>query len=97
MTSPRRKLLNEAANAIDGDRDAAYGGPENSFATIASLWNTYLDAKMGDLAAHDVAAMMILFKVARVVGSEGTHRDSWMDAAGYAACGHECAETETVE
>ena len=97
MTSPRRKLLIEAADAIDGDRDTTYGGPENSFRTIAALWNAYLDAKMGDLQAHDVAAMMILFKMARVVGSRGVHRDSWLDAAGYAACGYECAETETAE
>lgn len=93
----RRKLLIEAADAVDGDRDAAYGGPEDSFRTIAALWNLYLDAKMGDLQAHDIAAMMILFKVARIVGSRGTHRDSWVDAAGYAACGYECAAKETGE
>ena len=75
--TPRRQMLVETCGEVDGF-------PMDSFGTTAALWNLYLDAKMGDLQAHDIAAMMILFKVA-----QGAHRDSWVDIAGYAACGHE--------
>ena len=37
------------------------------------------------------AAMLALLKLARIKHSEGRHRDSWVDLAGYAACGAECA------
>jgi hypothetical protein len=91
LPSARRELLMIAADLVDGSRDTAYGKPEDSFSAIADLWNAYLDAVDGDLRPHDVAAMMILLKLARVAGSGGTHHDSWVDAAGYAACGAECA------
>lgn len=69
------------------DREASHGNPENSFSMIASLWGKYLNLP---IASHDVAAMMILFKVARIRGNP-THADSWVDVAGYAACGGEIA------
>jgi hypothetical protein len=37
----------------------------------------------------DVAAMLALLKIARLQQSPN-HRDSWVDLAGYAACGAEC-------
>ena len=33
--------------------------------------------------------MMVLLKVARIHGSEAGSIDSWVDIAGYAACGEE--------
>lgn len=84
----RRKLLEEAANIIDGDRDNQYGGPEKSFELIADFWNVYLKSRLEqglDLEGYDVAAMMILFKLARLL-SNNTHRDSILDIAGYAGC-----------
>ena len=93
MTTPRRTLLLQAADTIDGDRNETYGGPESSFTTIATLWNEYLRVVTtvpGDaLQPHDVAAMLALLKIARIAGSGGTHKDSWLDLAGYAACGWE--------
>lgn len=41
-----------------------------------------------DLTPQDVAAMMILLKIARVAGGHGKS-DNWIDIAGYAACGGE--------
>lgn len=41
--------------------------------------------------ATDVAMMMALLKIARIAGGSGT-RDSFIDLAGYAACGGECAD-----
>ena len=94
--SPRRALLQKAADIIDGDRNETYGKPESSFGTIATLWNEYLRVVTtvpGDaLQPHDVAAMLALLKIARIAGSGGTHKDSWLDLAGYAACGWEIVQ-----
>lgn len=87
----RKEILaaaNKAVHAEDMDHD--YGKPEDNFATIAELWNTYLEAldcEHSELEARDVAAMMILLKVARAATSAKS--DHWVDIAGYAACGGE--------
>lgn len=39
--------------------------------------------------ANDVAMMMALLKIARIAAGGGK-ADSWIDLAGYAACGAEC-------
>jgi len=43
----------------------------------------------------DVAQMMVLMKIARLENSP-THMDSWIDVAGYAACGGELAALSSV-
>lgn len=70
--------------------DSEYDGMENNFATIAALWNTYLNCNDVDILPHDVAAMMALLKIVRLKNNP-THQDSWVDLAGYAACGGEVA------
>lgn len=85
----RQAVLDEASAAITGAREDTYGGPEQSFTTIAEFWSAYLDRYV---MAKDVAAMLALMKLARIKHSDGQHRDSWVDLAGYAACGAECAE-----
>jgi hypothetical protein len=93
-TSARVKLLRDAALTVSGDRDATYGGPEDSFAAIAELWNIYLRRRPNaPLEPYDVAAMMMLFKTARLIANP-THRDSLLDIAGYAACYEECIHTK---
>ena len=73
-------LLREANEVVQGARMDEYGKPENSFSRIAALWSAYLDGEV-TLTERDVAAMMVLLKVAR-----GTRkRDNWVDVAGYAA------------
>ena len=96
MTTPRRALLEAAADTIDGDRNTTYGGPETSFTKIAAFWNEYLGWS-DMIEPHDVAAMLALLKIARIAGSGGTHKDSWMDLAGYAACGWEVANVPVPE
>lgn len=95
MTKPiREHVLDAAARAVLRDRNAAYGGPEQSFKAIAILWNDYLlcsNKSAFIFEPHDVAALMILLKVARLIHNP-THLDSWVDIAGYAACGAECAK-----
>lgn len=83
----RKECLDAAGNAVLTDRAREYGHPEDSFALIAALWSRYTGC---DISTADVAAMMILLKLARVEGNP-RHMDSWIDIAGYAACGAECA------
>ena len=92
----RKEILDAAAACVCGDRDQQYGGPETSFRMIAELWEPYIRQKCvsagADVAitAEDVAALMVLFKMARV--ATGSYKaDSWIDAAGYSACGGEIA------
>lgn len=86
----RKELLEEAAKITNGERQEHYGTPENNFARIAALWNDYLGIQdpFVALSASDVAAMMILLKIART-RSDPKHLDSWVDIAGYASCGGE--------
>lgn len=81
----RKELLKQAAEIINGAREEHYGTPENNFKTIAEFWSVYLGKP---LQASDVAVMMILMKAARL-RKDIKHEDSWVDIAGYAACGSE--------
>lgn len=83
----RADILQTAMMAITQDRQATHGTPENSFQRIAYFWSAYTGVP---LDTHDVAAMMALLKIARVRNNPG-HTDNWIDLAGYAACGGECA------
>jgi hypothetical protein len=100
-TSIRRSVLEEAITVVCGERETTYGGPEDSFAIIGSLWGCYLAAKYRSnptvravdikIEPVDVAIMMTLLKTARLATTGGKHRDSLVDAAGYIACAAECA------
>lgn len=83
----RSTVLKSAHQAISVDRQATHGAPEKSFADIAGLLGSYLRMP---ILPHDVAALMALFKLARI-RSNPTHGDNWVDLAGYAACGAEVA------
>lgn len=83
----RAECLNTAEEIVTKDRNSQYGEPEDCFALIARLWTDYTAVS---LSPADVAAMMILLKVARVRNGKAKE-DSWVDIAGYAACGAECA------
>jgi hypothetical protein len=83
----RKDILDAVAACVLSDREQQYGAPEDVFSVIAGLWSVYLDRTV---KSHDVAAMMVLLKVARLTGNPA-HGDSWTDIAGYAACGGELA------
>lgn len=92
-SSVREEILKEAADCVCRDRDKQYGDPEDSFEMISELWNAYLEKKLvGTIYARDVAIMMALLKIARLANS--SKRDSWVDLAGYAACGGEIDHVE---
>lgn len=90
----RKSILQKAEKCVCGDREQDYGSPENSFRVIAAFWMNYIAEKCAppktiiDIGPEDVAAMMILFKMARVATGHNKE-DNWCDAAGYAACGGE--------
>lgn len=92
MSYNRADVLNEAMGIITKDRNADYGGPEDSFARIAVLWGAWLHTSV---SAIDVAAMMIMLKLARL-NINPTHMDSWIDIAGYAGCGGEIAAASRI-
>lgn len=83
----RSELLDKAKEIVNGARQENYGKPEKNFANIATYWSVYLGR---DIKATDVAAMMILMKLARLENNP-KHEDSWIDIAGYAANGCELA------
>lgn len=78
----KEDFLKEVQEAICGDRQLNYGAPEDNFERIAQLWRIYLGL---DIDSKDVAYMMILMKIARLMNNP-EHYDSIIDIAGYAAC-----------
>jgi hypothetical protein len=83
----REEMLNLAKETVTKHRQSQYGTPEDNFTRIAQMWSTYLGV---EIKPHDVANMMILLKVVRSQ-NKPDHHDSWLDMAGYAACGCEIA------
>jgi len=83
----RVAVLAEAAKIVSQDRNSAYGEPEDNFGRIAALWSAWLGIQITNV---DVAALLLLVKVARLQATPN-HVDSWVDIAGYAACGAEVA------
>ena len=76
----RGKILQEAIDVINGERQDQYGNPEDAFQTIASYWSIYLNL-VAPLEPKDIALMMALFKIARE--SYQGKRDNLVDCAGY--------------
>jgi hypothetical protein len=88
----RTNVLQAAMCAISGDRNEAYGDAGENFDAVAQMWGAY---KGVSFTRADVAAMMILLKVARVRVSPDLP-DHWIDIAGYAALGSEANGTFNV-
>lgn len=81
----RANTLERAKEIVCGHRENEYGSPEDNFKTIADFWSVY---KGVEFTANDVAMMMALLKIARIRTGTATD-DSYVDLAGYAACGSE--------
>ena len=96
--SSRSDILDLAKKCVCGKREQDYGTPESNFKIIADLWNDYLGlVENGDgvpifsiknITPMDVSMMMALLKIARIRNGGGSG-DSFVDLAGYAACGGE--------
>lgn len=94
----RPDILKGALSCVCGQREQDYGTPENNFQVIADLWNAYLKtAKCKKcpkplFTAVDVAMMMSLLKIGRIIAGSATN-DSFVDACGYLACAGELVES----
>lgn len=93
----RQECLDASAACVLKDRNNEYGGPEDSFGTVHALWQAY-DAAASKRGPHivDVPMKMALLKIARIAANP-THADSFVDIAGYAACGAEVATGDFSE
>jgi hypothetical protein len=83
----RADILDAARQAVMVDRAATHGSAERNFTLIGEFWSSYTGAT---ITATDVAAMLALFKLARIKANPA-HMDSWSDGCGYLACGGEIA------
>lgn len=96
----RVEILETAIVYTTKDRNTTHGEPEDNFRIIAVYWETYLRS-IGKLAEDmvitsvDVAAMMVLMKTSRLATSPNK-ADHWIDIAGYAACGGQCATKDVL-
>lgn len=90
--TPREQLLDDAQQLIAGHRDKEYGSPTDNFARAAQTLSAlgYRAPHGGDILPHDVAIMMLAVKLCRLA-FDPANQDTWMDVAGYAGCGWECA------
>lgn len=77
-------VLNEAMGLI-GERGQDYGGIEDNFSHIASIFTTMTGKAFG---AHDVAMVLAAVKIARIRQSPGK-ADNYLDAINYLAFAHE--------
>ena len=94
----RAAVLEKARACVCGEREEDYGSPEDSFGCIAELWEAYLRAAciapnaVVTVTPADVAMLMALLKIARA--KAGSKPDTYIDLAGYAACGAEISERD---
>lgn len=83
----RQEFLETVKTFVCKDRNVTHGDAEDNFRVIATLWETYLNnTPPQNLNSVDVAIMMCLFKVARLMANP-KNMENWHDLAGYAACG----------
>lgn len=91
-STSRADILDQAKKCVCGQREQDYGTPESNFQLIADLWNGYLFPSLQEnkavISPTDVSMMMALMKIARIRNGGGSG-DSFVDLAGYAACGGE--------
>jgi len=92
----RESVLKSALEAVTTSRNQSYGEPQDDFACTSELWDSYITRLIQvrgfvNLQPHDISAMMILLKISRLANSPG-ETDHWVDIAGYAAIGSECAD-----
>lgn len=85
-------MLRHAATLVGGQRAKDYGDKTENHQRIADLWNYWLFGDDGQIEAYDVAIMMILMKISRLMHTRG-HSDSHVDIAGYASIAEEISRT----
>lgn len=84
----RATILDSAKQAVTQDRQATHGQPENTFGAIAAVWSARLGVT---ITPAQVCILLVDLKTCRA-WQNPAHQDSWVDVAGYAACGGELSE-----
>ena len=80
-------IARRAAELVGGDRAATHGDKRQNHDNIAALWTAFLAVRKeptSPLSGRDVAAMMVLLKLARME-TGAFNPDDAVDAIGYAA------------
>lgn len=80
-------ILQDAEQAVYGDRQDDYGHPREDFTRTAILWTGVLQHKLADgeyITPEDIALCMVQVKVSREVNKP--KRDNRVDGAGYFLC-----------
>lgn len=67
-------------STVNGPRQGDYGPPERMLSLIAHMWSPLFNVPIN---AQSVAVALLLMKVARMIGGQGSP-DTVLDAAGYA-------------
>jgi hypothetical protein len=92
-TMERATVLQQAEKCITQNRAETHGDPENSFSSIAHLWEWWMiHREAGPLNSYDVAMMMSLLKHARAAEGDSSYADHYIDACGYLALASEMAD-----
>lgn len=100
-TVSRADILDRAKAIVTGEREKQYGKPEDNFAAVAKMWEVYLRGQcVGEgadvrVAPEDVAMMMVLLKVGRLMTGDYL-ADNYVDICGYVACAGEIAGKGTA-
>lgn len=89
----REDLLDEAKAVVTRSRTQQYAPPDQDFKNIAGFWSIILGC---DISAVQVALCMDALKTARLMNNPN-HIDSWVDKAGYAACGFEVSQISLLD
>ena len=82
-----KDVIEELAQTL-ANRGADYVSMYENHERIAVIWTVILGK---EVTADQVALCMAGVKMARLIQSPN-HNDSWLDLAGYAAVGAECAD-----
>jgi hypothetical protein len=90
----REEVLTKATDAVMGARNKTYGPPTKDFDRSARVLTSLgFQFQGGRIHSHHIAMIQIAVKLTRLTWSPN-HEDSWVDLAGYAANGYECATIE---
>ena len=85
----RSQLLEEASELVSRDRNIDYGPPAEDFARTAGILTALgYRSPAGAVTAPDIAIILMAVKLSRLAETPAK-RDTWVDIAGYAACGWE--------
>jgi hypothetical protein len=92
--TPREEVLAKATDAVMGARNNTYGPPTHDFDRSAGVLTSLgFQFRGRRIHSHHIAMIQIAVKLSRLTWSPN-HEDSWVDLAGYAANGYECATIE---